>query len=240
MILSHCSTDSLGSCQCIYSQLYDLPMFQAIIFDFDGTILDSELPDYQAWQQIFQAHGASLPLERWSTQIGTVDHSFDPHHLLETQVGRVLDRAALQQQRRQYFLNLIAQEAIKPGVIELIQVAQQAGVRLGVASSGTRDWVEGQLSHRNLRQHFSVVRTSADVTRVKPDPELYLSALAALGVAPQAALAIEDSRNGMLAAKSAGMRCVVVPNTMTKGLDFSEADWLVESILEVCQWIQPV
>ncbi len=213
-------------------------MFQAIIFDFDGTILDSELPEYQAWQQIFQAHGASLPLERWSMQIGTVDHSFDPHQLLETQIGYALDRAMLKQQRRQQFLNLIAQETIKPGVVELIAIAQQAGIRLGVASSGTREWVEGQLSQRNLRQHFAVVRTSADVTRVKPDPELYLSALSGLGVAPQHALAIEDSRNGMLAAKCAGMHCVVVPNVMTRGLDFSEADWVVESILEVCQWLQ--
>jgi HAD superfamily hydrolase (TIGR01509 family) len=214
-------------------------MFQAIIFDFDGTILDSELPDYQAWQHIFQAHGAHLPLERWLTQIGTVDHTFDPYHLLETQIGHAVDRVGLQRQRRQHFLDLVAQEAIKPGVVELIEIAKQAGIQLGVASSGTRDWVEGHLTQRKLRQHFVVVRTSADVTRVKPDPELYLSALAALGVAPQHALAIEDSRNGMLAAKGAGMRCVVVPNSMTQGLDFGEADWVVESILDLCAWLQP-
>jgi beta-phosphoglucomutase-like phosphatase (HAD superfamily) len=78
-----------------------------------------------------------------------------------------------------------------------------------------------------------VVRTAADVRQVKPDPELYLSALAALGVEPHFALAIEDSRNGMLAAKRAGMRCLVVPNLITSTLDFSEADHVLESLEDI-------
>jgi HAD superfamily hydrolase (TIGR01509 family) len=205
-------------------------MFQAIIFDFDGTILDSELPEYQSWLEIFQAHGAELPLVLWQRQIGTVSYDFNPCQYLEEQIGRRVAQETIRQQRRQRFLALVAQEAIKPGVMRVIAQAQQVGIHLGVASSGTRDWVEGHLAAHKLRHHFRVVRTSADVQRVKPDPELYLSALAALEVDPTAALAIEDSRNGMLAAKRAGMRCLVVPNVMTSDMDFSEADWVIESL----------
>lgn len=205
-------------------------MIQAIIFDFDGTILDSEGPEYQTWSEIFQAHQVTLPLARWQEQIGTVSPDFSPYQLLEEQLGRSVDRQALQQQRRQRFSALMAQENVKPGVVGLIEVAQQAGISLGVASSGTRDWVEGNLDRLDLRRHFQVVRTAADVQRVKPDPELYLSALAKLRVEPNHALAIEDSRNGMLAAKRAGMRCVVVPNPMTNTMNFAEADWVVETL----------
>ncbi|MFN8440470.1 MAG: HAD family hydrolase [Caldilineaceae bacterium] len=207
-------------------------MIEAIIFDFDGTILESERPDYQAWHEIFQMHNTSLPLALWQQQIGTVSHEFNPYQILEEQLGRTVDRQVLQQERRQRFLALMAQETIKPGVIEVIEAAQQAGIQLGVASSGTRDWVEGNLIKFDLRRHFQVVRTAADVQRVKPDPELYLSALAALGVEPSHALAIEDSRNGMLAAKRAGMHCLVVPNEMTCTMNFAEADWVLNSLYE--------
>jgi len=205
-------------------------MIQTIIFDFDGTILDSEFPIYRAWNEIFQAHNATLPMALWQQHIGTVSHDFDPCKILEEQIGRRLDREAVNKERRQRFLTLMEQETVKPGVVALIEEAQQAGLRLGVASSGTRDWVEDNLAKLNLRHHFQVVRTSADVQRVKPDPELYLSALAALEVEPRHALAIEDSRNGMLAAKRAGMRCLVVPNGMTHAMNFAEADWVVKSL----------
>ncbi|MCL4858243.1 MAG: HAD family hydrolase [Caldilineaceae bacterium] len=208
-------------------------MLQAIIFDFDGTILDTERHDYGCWSEIYQAHKVELPLATWSNIVGTVHGDFDPHQLLETLTGRSFDRAELRAQRRQRLVELVEQEALRPGVQTLIEAAQTAGLRLGVASSGTRDWVEGHLVSRGLRGYFGVVRTVEDVARAKPDPELYLSALAALGVAPEHALAIEDSRHGMMAAKAAGMKCLVVPNEITQSFDFSEADLVLRTLAGV-------
>jgi HAD superfamily hydrolase (TIGR01509 family) len=205
-------------------------MIQAIIFDFDGTILDTERHEYESWQEIYQQHEVHLPLELWLHQVGTVSVDFHPYRHLEQTTRRSLDQEVISARRRQRFLELVAQEALRPGVQDLIEAAHGAGLRLGVASSATRDWVEGHLAQRDLRRYFSVVRTSADVQRVKPDPELYLSALAALEVEPQHALAIEDSRHGLLAAKRAGMKCVVAPNPITQGLDFSEADLVLPSL----------
>jgi HAD superfamily hydrolase (TIGR01509 family) len=208
-------------------------MLQAIIFDFDGTILDTERHDYGCWVEIYQAHAVELPLATWSNVVGTVNDEFDPHHLLETLTGRPFDRAGLRAQRRKRLVELVEQEPLRPGVQALIETAHAAGLHLGVASSGTREWVEGHLVARGLRDYFGVVRTVEDVARAKPDPELYLSALAALSVAPENALAIEDSRHGMMAAKAAGMRCLVVPNEITQSFDFSEADLVLESLVDV-------
>ncbi|RIK37106.1 MAG: hypothetical protein DCC55_25285 [Chloroflexi bacterium] len=208
-------------------------MIQAIIFDFDGTILDTERHDYGCWVEIYQAHEVELPLATWSNVVGTVTDDFDPHHLLETLTGRPFDRAEVRAQRRRRLIELVEQEPIRPGVQMLIETAHAAGLRLGVASSGTRDWVEGHLVARGLRGYFEVVRTIEDVKQAKPDPELYLLALAALGVAPENALAIEDSRHGMMAAKAAGMKCLVVPNEITQAFDFSEADLVLESLADV-------
>jgi HAD superfamily hydrolase (TIGR01509 family) len=208
-------------------------MIQAIIFDFDGTILDTERHEYESWLEIYQEHNVHLPLELWLHQVGTVSVDFHPYRLLEEKTSRTLEREAISTRRRQRFLALVAQEALRPGIQELIEATYQAGLRLGVASSGTREWVEEHLAQRDLRRYFSVVRTSADVQRVKPDPELYLSALAVLGVEPQHALAIEDSRNGLLAAKRAVMNCIVAPNPITQGLDFSEADLVLHSLAEI-------
>jgi HAD superfamily hydrolase (TIGR01509 family) len=174
-----------------------------------------------------------LPFDRWQMQVGTVSADFDPYHLLEELSGRAVDRQAIRERRHRRFVDLVNQEPLRPGVAELLNAASQAGLHLGVASSGTQDWVEGHLAVRRLRHYFGVVRTSADVRQVKPDPELYLSALAALGVEPHHALAIEDSRNGMLAAKRAGMRCLIVPNRITSTLDFSEADIVLKSLADI-------
>jgi HAD superfamily hydrolase (TIGR01509 family) len=207
-------------------------MLQAIIFDFDGTILDTERHDYGCWAELYQQHNLELPLSQWCTIVGTSSDGFDPHEMLETLTGQRFDRTLLRAQRRQRLLELVAQEPLRPGVQALIEAAHAAGLRLGVASSGTRDWVEGHLVERDLRRYFGVVRTGDDVQRVKPDPELYRSALEVLEVEPSRALAIEDSRHGMVAAKAAGMKCVVVPNPITAGLDFAEADLLLPSLTE--------
>ena len=99
-----------------------------------------------------------------------------------------------------------------------------------MASSSNRIWVEGYLLERDLIHFFGVVRTSDDVDEVKPNPALYGSAVEILGVAPHQAVAIEDSHNGMLGAKRAGLKCVAVPNPVTVSQDFSLADLRLDSL----------
>ena len=210
-----------------------MPVLQAIVFDFDGTILDTETPDFQTWQDIYHSHGAELPLDLWLQCVGGGTDAFRPEDYLEGLLGREIDRQRLRTERRKLFLERIEVQPILPGVLELIAAAERRGVRLAVASSSDRKWVESHLQRLGLRGRFAAVVTADDVERVKPDPALYRLAAQKLDVSPQRAVAIEDSYNGMLGAQRAGLRCVSVPNRITRDSDFSAADLCLDSIASI-------
>lgn len=203
-----------------------------VVFDFDGLILDTEVPVYDAWQAIYAEHGHTLDFDKWAQCIGTHD-VFDPAVDLAVLCGRALDCAALTERHRVECDTLIARETIRPGVREYVEAARRLGVRLGVASSSSRTWVEGHLTRLGLREHFEVVRCRDDVKVVKPDPALYLAVLEATGVPAREAVAIEDSPNGLWAAKRAGMTAVAVPNSLTARLDLAHADVRLTSLADV-------
>jgi len=202
-------------------------MIRALVFDFDGLILDTETADFKSWEEIYLEHGAQLPRDVWSSFIGTRD-PFDPHGLLETKTGKALDRDKIRSRRHARLDELIHGEKILPGVTETILAAKDLSFKLAVASSSSRKWVRGHLERLGIANHFSAIHTSDDVVRTKPDPALYLLAVRSLGVEPGEALAFEDSLNGLRAAKSAGLYCAVVPNQMTRTMDFSQADLRLE------------
>ncbi len=203
---------------------------QALIFDFDGTILETEAPDYRSWQEIYAEYGGALPLETWLECVGGGSGIFDPYAYLEGQIGVSVDRQAIRERRAPRYHALVAEEPIRAGVLPLLAECQAKSLRLGIASSSNRSWVEGYLAERDLMHYFDVIRTSDDVDKVKPDPALYRTAAEKLGVSPEMAVAIEDSHNGMLGAKRAGLKCVVVPNPVTESQDFSLADLRLETL----------
>lgn len=205
-------------------------MLQAIVFDFDGTILDTETPDFQTWQEIFSRYGVVLRLDLWRQSVGGGTGEFVPHDHLESLVGRKIDREAVRKERRKRFTELVQSQSIMPGVLALIAEAERQGVGLAVASSSDRKWVESHLKRLGLRERFAAVVTADDVDRVKPDPALYRLAAQKLAVSPQRAVAIEDSYHGMVGAQRAGLRCISVPNRITRGSDFSGADLCLDSI----------
>ena len=210
-----------------------MPVLQAIVFDFDGTILDTETPEFQTWQDIYRSHGAELPLDLWLQCVGGGTGAFSPYDYLEGLLGRKIDRQRVRTERRKQFLDRVQDQLIMPGVLELIAAAERRGVRLAVASSSDRKWVESHLQRLGLRGRFAAVVTADDVERVKPDPALYRLAAQKLDVSPQRAVAIEDSYNGMLGAQRAGLRCVSVPNRITRDSDFSAADLCLDSIASI-------
>jgi HAD superfamily hydrolase (TIGR01509 family) len=208
-------------------------MIQAVIFDFDGLILDTEVPEFQVWQEIYQAHGCELPLSTWAAAIGTSLDVFDAHTYLEAQLGRLLDREHIREQRRQRCAELLNAQPILPGVEAYIAEAKRLGMQLGVASSSSRDWVVGHLARLGLSLHFDCVKCSDDVPRVKPDPALYQAVLEALGLQADQAIALEDSPNGIAAAKRAGLICIAVPNPLTCQLPLGQADLQLKSLAEL-------
>ena len=201
-----------------------MPAIRALIFDFDGLIVDTEVPIYRAWQRIYREHGQELPLERWLTIIGTASGPFDPVIDLAKKTGSKLDEAELKALEVLYYQEATALQQLLPGVIDYLVAARQLGLKTAVASSSTRKWVMDHLNRFGIGGHFDAIVCREDVKRTKPDPDLYLTTLERLGARPDEAIAFEDSSNGIHAAKAAGLYCVVVPNLLTVDLDLTEAD----------------
>jgi HAD superfamily hydrolase (TIGR01509 family) len=206
---------------------------RAIVFDFDGLIVDTETADYLSWKETYEAHGVELPLVAWQAAIGSLN-LFDPYRYLEEEVGRTLDQEAVQAQRRARDDVLLAETAVLPGVIAYLDEAERLGLRVAIASSSPRIWLETHLTRLNLRHRFPILRGSDDVGgRAKPDPAVYRAALQALGITGAEALALEDSPNGARAAVQAGLWCVAVPNGMTRGLDFGEVAYRLTALTDM-------
>jgi HAD superfamily hydrolase (TIGR01509 family) len=201
---------------------------KALVFDFDGLILDTEGPVFHSWRETFEACGATLTLEEWSDTIGRAN-SADPADLLAERTGAPLDEArrAARKARRD---ELLAAEAVLPGVHAWLDDAARLGLPVGVASSSEVDWVAGHLERLGLADRFTCLSCFDGRLQGKPAPDLYLAACEALGVAPADALAVEDSGNGVAAAKAAGLRCVAVPHDLTRDHDLSPADIVVPSL----------
>ena len=171
-------------------------------------------------------------MEVWGDVIGRGASYFDPYRELVAKLGHDLDRETVLNRRKARHNEMIAELEVLPGVRDAVAEAARLGLRLGVASSSSRSWVTGHLARLGL-ERFECVRCRDDVANTKPDPGLYLSVCACLGVAPGDAVALEDSANGIAAAKAAGMRCVAIPNPMTAGLDLSAADLRLASLADV-------
>ncbi|MEO3946296.1 HAD family hydrolase [Gorillibacterium sp. CAU 1737] len=205
-------------------------MLKAIIFDFDGTIIDTETAWYIAFRDSYKAHGVDLSVELYSGCIGTSLHTFNPYTHLNTHHNLSVDSDELRKAVRARHTELMKEEQLRPGVREYLKQAREAGLKLGLASSSDREWVERHLKQLGLYEFFDCIRTANDVDQVKPDPALYLKALEGLGVTAKEAVAIEDSPNGMRAAVAAGIDCVITPNRITSLLEFEDSRWRVEDL----------
>ena len=209
-------------------------VIQALIFDFDGLILDTETPEVQIWQDLYARFGVEFPIDEWvRTVVGSIITNLDPLARLESLVGKPLDRPALQEQvdRTRRERQLVLQPL--PGVSEAIEAARLLGLRLAVASSSEHTWVDGHLRRVGLYDLFDFILCREDVSRLKPDPELFLAALAALRLGPDQALAFEDSPNGVKAAKAAALRVVGVPNPITARLGPLLSDLTLASLSDL-------
>lgn len=203
---------------------------RAVVFDFDGTIIDTESPEYRSWSEVYRRFGLELPLDRWAQGVGAAWGIFDPLDDLERRLGTALDREAVAAWRAQRDRQLILAEGVRPGILDLLAEMAQHGIPAAIASSSPRSWVDEHLARLGLERYFPVICTIDDGAPAKPAPDLYQLACRRLGVEPSLALAIEDSPNGAMAARSAGLPCVVVPNQVTALLSFPEHQVVLETL----------
>jgi HAD superfamily hydrolase (TIGR01509 family) len=210
-------------------------MLKALIFDFDGLLLDTETPEYETWRHFYRRFGHDLPLTLWGQIVGgRAASSFDPLAHLESLTGQRYDAGTVHASLAAEARRLLAVKGPRPGAIALLRAAQKADLRLAVASSSSHAWVEGHLSRLGLSQFFQAVCCRDDVEKTKPFPDLYLAALTAIGVQAAETVALEDSPNGVTAARAAGLRVIAVPNPVTNALQFkTKPDRRYDSLDEV-------
>jgi HAD superfamily hydrolase (TIGR01509 family) len=207
---------------------------RAIIFDFDGLILDTEMPDYISWQEVYRSYGVELPLEKWTSIVGgNAESEFEPHQYLESLIGATVDREQIWVSRRKSYLEHLETQPILPGVITALEDAKRLNLKLAIASSSPENWVSGHLTRLDLIDYFDVICTADDVEHTKPNPALFLLAAEKINAKPDEVIVFEDSYNGVLAAQRAGMFVVAVPNPLTAQLDLSRADLTLESLEEI-------
>jgi HAD superfamily hydrolase (TIGR01509 family) len=209
---------------------------RAFLFDFDGLILDTELASRAGWQLLYREHGHELPTDLWATLVGTTHAPWDPMAHLEELVGEPLEREALNERRYAHEIALIEAEELRPGIAEYLAAARQHGLKRAIVSSSQRRWVDMHLERLEESAGWDAICTAdRDPARAKPAPTLYLEALSALDVGAEEAVAFEDSPNGVLAAKAAGVFCIAVPNEVTRELGLAEAgaDLVLDSLADL-------
>ena len=205
-------------------------MIRALVFDFDGLILDTETSVYEAWRTVYEEHDQVLQKDRWLTRIGTDGSAFDPLAELRERVGGTLDAEQIRTRRMAFHRAHIAGLDQMPGVSGCLEYAQAESIGTAIASSSPFDWVNGHIERLGLAHFFDQVVTVEDVDAAKPAPDLYLRATELLDVNPGDAIALEDSPNGVQSAKAAGLYCVAVPGPMTRSLSFEAADAVLKSL----------
>jgi HAD superfamily hydrolase (TIGR01509 family) len=203
----------------------------ALIFDFDGLILDTETPILEAWQAAYREHGCELQMDQWQHALGTAN-GFDPFGDLCQRTGRALVREELLARITERNWAHCERQPLLPGVVDMLDQAGHLGLHTAVASSSSVAWLERWLGKHAIRDRFETLCGRDDVAHVKPAPDLFLLAASRLDVEPARCVVLEDSPNGMRAARAAGMRCVAVPNALTRQLALPDPDLVLSSLAE--------
>jgi HAD superfamily hydrolase (TIGR01509 family) len=210
-------------------------MLKALIFDFDGLILDTETPEVLVWQSIYRDHGFELPADEWEKTVGGYGISnFDAAEHLSLLASGQLDAVSMRARYRKEADQIIHTSPVLPGVINMIEQAKENGLQLAIGSSSPHAWVDTHAKRLGIFHYFDHIVCADDVElgRTKPNPDIYLKALEKLGVQNNEAVVFEDSPNGVLAARRAGIFVVAIPNPLTAKIGVS-GDLTISSLTEL-------
>lgn len=201
---------------------------RAVVFDFDGLLMDTETTMVESWRAEWAHHGLELELEEfWPGHGG--DISEDRYAILAAAVGAGFDRAASHARRTAHRDRMHASLDFRPGILDWVTTARELGVKVAIASSSPRPWVLGHLERVGAVGLFDLIVTGDEVATHKPDPAIYRLALQRLDVPGEAAVAVEDTAHGVAAAQAAGMPAVAIPNPYVDPAAVAAADLVLDS-----------
>lgn len=209
-----------------------MKLIKGVIFDFDGLIVDTETTWYEAFKEVFwESHRINLDLIGYSQCIGTGNDVL--YRYLRELAGDSVNCELLEEHAAVRYENKMKAPVLREGVKEYLDEARQNNMKIALASSSSQEWVHTYLEQLNIRDYFEIINTKDDVSNIKPDPELYIKTLMDLELSSNETIVFEDSLNGLRAAKQAGIRCVIVPNSVTRNLKFENFDERIDSMGEI-------
>ncbi len=216
----------------------DSKVLKAVLFDMDGTLIDSEGFYVKIWQEILGGYGLSIDGDLLLARLGgkTDVQAFD---VLQKEFGFGGEKDELLHQVHQTVARQLLSEtvALMPGVVELIQYLAGRGIRMAVVTSSKREITELHLGRHGLLEHFEFLVTRHDVERTKPAPDPYLKALDQLKLPAEECLVLEDSPTGLTAANAAGVPCFVVQHYESIRASLPPGNRLFTDLLEVREYI---
>jgi HAD superfamily hydrolase (TIGR01509 family) len=208
----------------------------AVIFDMDGVLVDSEPLHVEATRRLLATYGVVYSEAENEEFIGFTD--LEIFATLRIRHGLVPSTEELARRFASGLIGLLEREAVpRPGVPAVLETLQRSGYRLALASSSTPEVIAATLRALRIERYFPIVVSSVEVGRGKPAPDVFLAAASRLGLPPSRCLVVEDSRNGVLAARRAGMACIAVPCATTRHQDFAEADLVLGTLDELPPWL---
>lgn len=204
-----------------------------IIYDFDGTVLNTEDAEFKAWQYVYEQYSQNLTLQIWQTRFANegADHGFNPFLNLKYLTGQELNLETVTSIRRAKLKKLLSTLKPLPGIVESLGICRKLNIACAIASSSPRYWIEDLLNRFNLIGYFDLILSKDEIKAIKPNPDIYLEVLKRFNIKPQEAVAIEDSPIGAKAAVAAGIDCIVVPHALTEALSFPQEVYIAKTDL---------
>ena len=206
---------------------------KAVIFDMDGVIIDSEPIHFEVDMQTMKDFDCSISKEELNKYVGTTNEymwtDIKNKYKLDKSVEEIINYRSEMVKRKVIESDLIPIE----GIVDLLKELKEKNIPATIASSSPRDFIEVVVSKFQLEDYFSCILSGEEVENGKPAPDIYVETAKKLGISPEECIVIEDSKNGVLAAKKAGMKCIGFKNINSGDQDLSEADCIVSSILDV-------
>lgn len=206
---------------------------KAVIFDMDGVIIDSEPMHLDVDIKTMAYFGFNITGKEFEKYVGMTSpemwRSIRSEYNIEQSIEEIING---QLEKK---INILRDLNIEPidGIKELLFELKSQGIPIAVASSSARRLIEEVLRKFDLRDYFQCIASGEEVERGKPAPDVYIEAAKELRVHPSNCIVIEDSRNGVRAAKNAGMKCIGYQNINSGNQDLSEADSIVHAITEI-------
>ncbi len=214
------------------------PLYEpvGVIFDLDGTLVDSFAPHLQAWQRVAKQYNFVFPDGLYEQIFGTLNRDYLPDILGDHATPQLVDE--IDHALEIAYLQSVAEKfPAMPGAAELVRSLYESTsacpLKIAIGSSGPKANVEAAIQGLGMKSFLSAVVSQDDVAHVKPDPEIFLTAAKRMGIPPERCVVVEDSTFGIAAAKAAGMACIGFQSGVHRAEEYVQADWLIHSLGEL-------